>query len=389
MGCRDGNPSLFYMKWVSCWGTATSISDRREATFARDLTLRYPIPMPFEGTAVRLRFSNLTGTEPVTLSRITLRSVVSHSGYTLPESITIAPGEEMTTEEIPFAVSRGERLEVSFYLQDYTQLNAGTLVTGPLSGGHYCYGCYPDAETLPADLTRSTDWYYFLNTVDVLTPNDHAYAVVCYGDSITAQAWPDYLAQRCYHELPNAAIIRRAVCGTRVLRQYDCITYAAYGLKGETRFPIEMNVTGAAAVILQHGINDIIHPVGVDVNRFRPWSDMPTLEELKKGFETIYIRYAREKGLQVYSGTLLPIYGWRTYTPERDMLRHDFNMWLRTSPLFDGCVDFSKAIQDPKFPSAFAPGMDSGDHLHPSAAAYQRMADCAWAMLSDRELSGE
>ena len=88
----------------------------------------------------------------------------------------------------------------------------------------------------------------------------------------------------------NAAIIRRAVSGTRILRQYDCITYQAYGLKGATRFPIEMNVAGATDVIIQHGINDIIHPVGEDVNPFRPWSDLPTDGAWCRG----YLRKARQ-----------------------------------------------------------------------------------------------
>jgi hypothetical protein len=50
---------------VACWGTATSITDRREAVYAKNLTLRYPIRMCFSGSMLRFRFSNLTGTEPV------------------------------------------------------------------------------------------------------------------------------------------------------------------------------------------------------------------------------------------------------------------------------------------------------------------------------------
>ena len=51
------------LKWVACWGNATSITDRREAVYAKNLTLRYPVRMPFAGSALRFRFSNLTGTE--------------------------------------------------------------------------------------------------------------------------------------------------------------------------------------------------------------------------------------------------------------------------------------------------------------------------------------
>ena len=228
----------------------------------------------------------------------------------------------------------------------------------------------------PDDLTRKTNWIYFLNTIDIFTEEKN-FALVCFGDSITAQDWPDYLTLRCAREgFNNVAIIRRAVSGTRILREYSCITYAAYGLKGATRFPIEMNVAGARSVIVQHGINDIIHPVGVEVNKFRPWSDMPTADDLINGVRSLYITHARKLGLKIYSGTLLPIYGWRTYNENRDIIRMAFNQWLRTAPEFDGCVDFDKAVCGHDNPKAFASGFDSGDHLHPSAKAYEAMAEC-------------
>jgi lysophospholipase L1-like esterase len=136
-----------------------------------------------------------------------------------------------------------------------------------------------------------------------------------------------------------------------------------------------MNVAGAKSVIIQHGINDIIHPVGVEVNKFRPWSDMPTADDLINGVRTLYVSHARKLGLKIYSGTLLPIFGWRTYNENRDIIRMAFNEWLRTAPDFDGCVDFDKALRDSQKPESFAIGMDSGDHLHPSAKAYEQMAE--------------
>ena len=377
-----------YSKWVACWGNATSITDRKEAVYAKDITLRYPVFMPFSGSKLRLRFSNLTGTEPVTLSKVFLRNrnanlspLTSHLS-----PLTIAPGEEVESEEIEMDVEAGSTLEVSIYLKDYTQMNAGTLITGPLSKGQYAYGDFAEADELPLDLSRKTNWFYFLNTIDILTEEKN-HALVCYGDSITAQSWPDYLALRAWREgFHNVAIIRRAVSGTRILRQYDCITYQAYGLKGATRWPIETNVSGVSSIIIQHGINDIIHPVGVDVNPFRPWSDMPTVEELEKGIENIYIKgnvppLGGDGGASIYSGTLLPIYGWRTYNEMREKMRMEFNEWLRTSPLFDGCVDFDKAVRDSEHVERFAPGFDSGDHLHPSESAYEAMAEAVPAEL--------
>lgn len=364
--------STEYTKWVACWGNATSITDQKEAMYAKNITLRYPIRMVFDGCALRLHFSNLTGTEPVTLSKVYIeQTTVTFDGE---KSVLIEPGKEVTSDEIAYEVKAGTDVNVSIYLGEITQMNAGVLITGPLSRGQYAYGDHALEEELPADDTRNTNWFYFLNTVDVLTKAEN-HAFICYGDSITAQSWPDDLAIRLWNEgIRNVAIIRRAVSGTRILRQYDCITYAAYGLKGATRFPIEMEAAGADAVLIQHGINDIIHPVGVEVNKFRPWSDMPTSADLIAGVGDIYIQYAKEKGYKVYGGTLLPIYGWRTYAPFREEIKNEFNHWIRTTDKFDGYVDFEEAVRDENHPEAFAEGNDSGDHLHPSEKAYEIMA---------------
>ena len=373
-------------KWVACWGNATSITDRKESVYAKDITLRYPVRMCFSGSRLRFRFSNFTGTEDVCIDKV--RAALQKDPY-LPcavlfsgsEKVVIAPGTEVESDPLDMEVCAGDTLEVSMYLGGYTQMNAGTLITGPLSKGKYSYGDFAESQTLPLDLTRNTNWLYFLNTIDIFTEGQN-HALVCYGDSITAQSWPDYLALRAASEgRTDVSVIRRAVSGTRILRQYDCITYQAYGLKGATRFPVEMNVAGADAVIIQHGINDIIHPVGVDVNPFRPWSDMPSCEDMERGVEEIYVKHARSLGLKVWSGTLLPIYGWRTYTEDRDRMRCEFNEWLRNSDIFDGCVDFDAAVRDPQMPAAFAPGFDSGDHLHPSEKAYEAMAMCVPEIL--------
>lgn len=363
-----------FSKWVACWGTATSIADRRESTYAKDITIRYPILMCFDGSALRFHFSNLTGTEPVSISKAFAdKTPICFEGSTCA---VIPAGGQICSDPVPMQVHAGQKVNVSMYFADFTQMNAGTLVTGPLSKGSFCYGDYAGADSFPADYSRDTNWFWFLNTVDVLTEEKN-HALICYGDSITAQSWPDYLALRCMQEgYGNVSVIRRAVCGTRVLREYSNISYLAYGLRGATRFPIEAQAAGASAVIIQHGINDIIHPVGVDVNPFRPWSDLPSAEELQQGIEQLYVNHARSLGLEVWSGTLLPIMGWRTYNAHRDVLRNSVNEWLRTSPAFDGCVDFDAAVRDKDNPLSFAPGYDSGDHLHPSEAAYKAMADC-------------
>lgn len=372
------------MKWTSCWGNAISIATRRPENYAKNLTLRYPVKMLLNGNALRIRLDNFCGNEDVTVNASVARSNGNSNidrSSVLPvtlggnEKITIPKGERVLCDPIKIDITAGEYISISLYLEDFTEMRSAVLITGPLSKGFFAVGNFTGAEELPPVLSNKTSWFYFLSDIEVYT-DPEAHSVICYGDSITAGAWPDYLMERAI-EISNGktAIIRKAASGTRILRQYDNITYDSYGLKGSIRFPREIPiVSGADTVIIQHGINDIIHPVGTDVNKFRPWSDLPTVDELIDGLRE-YIHLAREYNLKVYLGTLLPIEGWRTYADFREEIRNELNEWIRTTDEADGCIDFDKSVNDPIHPSRFADGFDSGDHLHPSADAYKAMAE--------------
>lgn len=378
-------------KWVTVWGNATSVADHRPETYSRNLTLRYPIKCALGGNAVRLHFSNFCGTEPVTFNRVTVAPALSDREINLKdaalvtfggsESVTVGAGEEIFSDEIPFRVKPRGNISVSIYLKDFTLMRSAVVITGPLSKGFYSVGDCTLAGVLPIERTRTTNVFYFLTGVDLFTDDD-CRSVICYGDSITSQSWPDYLALKCMDDPYNrTAVIRRAASGTRVLREYTCITYESYGLSGKHRFNREIStVSGADTVIIQHGINDIIHPVGTDVNPFRPMSDLPSLVELEEGIN-YYVNIARGYNLRVLLGTLLPIYGWRTYAPFREELKSSFNDWIRRNTDIDDYIDFDRALRSECNAYAFRQGYDSGDHLHPSEEAYRAMAEEAFAKI--------
>ncbi len=362
-------------KWVSVWGSAVSVAENRPERYARDITIRYPIHIPFSGEAVRLTFDNYCGTEPVTLNKTTVFYGGAFYAVTFAgnRNATIPAGERVISDPLDIHLNEGELLQVSFYLKNFTLMRSVVYACGPLSEGVYANGDATENPHFDLLTSRKTHLFYFLSNVSVLTAPQNR-AVVCYGDSITAQDWPDYLALRCFREgYGNTAIIRRAASGTRILREYSCLTYESYGLMGSNRFSHEVPTDGADVVIIQQGINDIIHPVGEEVNVFRPMSDLPTVQELIEGLKT-YITQARSFGYQVYVGTLLPMGGWRTDAPFRQEMRHAYNDFIRTTDLIDGCIDFDKALRDPEKPDYFAAQYDSGDHLHPSKAGYERMA---------------
>ena len=362
-------------KWVSVWGNAVSVAENRPERYARDITIRYPIHIPFAGKGLRLTFDNYCGTEPVTLTKTT----VFYGGrfyrvfFEGQREVIIGAGQQAVSDPISITLTAGEIVQVSFYMEGFTLMRSVVYTCGPLSEGLYANGDRTEHAHIDRINSRKTHLCYFLSNVSVLTAPENR-AIVCYGDSITAQDWPDYLALRCYQEgYRNTAIIRRATSGSRILREYNCLTYESYGLMGSHRFHHEVPTDGADTVIIQQGINDIIHPVGAEVNEFRPMSDLPTVEQLIEGLKT-YITQARSFGMKVYVGTLLPMGGWRTDAPFRQEMRHAYNAFIRTTDLIDGFIDFDKALQDPEKPDWFLPEYDSGDHLHPSAAGYKRMA---------------
>ena len=386
------------LTWTSAWGNAVSIAEHHPQAYAKDITLRYPVYMPFSGDALRFTFDNYCGSEPVTISGATISSASFSLSDKAPLScdvtaksicditfdgkaaVSIDAHKTVVSDPVSFPVEKGSTLCVSIYFSDFTLMQSAVMITGPLSKGFFSLGDQTHTASLSIDTSKTTNWFYFLSNIDILT-DDKNHAILCYGDSITAQAWPDYLTLFAKDAVSNhTSFIRRATSGSRVLREYHCITYDSYGLKGKNRFLHEAPTSGAKAIIIQQGINDIIHPVGVETNPFRPMSDLPTAGELIDGYQW-YIEQAKKLDYKVYMGTLLPIHGWRTYAPFREELRNEVNSWICHTNDIDGCIDFDAALRDERNPSAFREGFDSGDHLHPSAAAYKAMAKCAYDKL--------
>ena len=161
--------------------------------------------------------------------------------------------------------------------------------------------------------------------------------IVCFGDSITAQSWPDYLALRMFRDDDSRlAVIRRGIGGSRVLRRYDYLKDRHYGDNGLTRFPREIDSAGVDRVIVLHGINDIIHP---GTGEFRPWEQLPKPEDLIGALKE-YIRMGHKAGKKVYIATIPTIKGWTGYRAEREAVRHAVNEWIRTNKEADGFIEF-------------------------------------------------
>jgi lysophospholipase L1-like esterase len=121
---------------------------------------------------------------------------------------------------------------------------------------------------------------------------------------------------------------------------------------------------GAKIVILMEGTNDLgLQP---------PATAAAVITGLQNAVDRL-----RLAGFRVILGTQAPCND-PTLThgsPSAIAARNEINEWIRTMAVADGVVDFHAVLRDPANPDGLLPAFDSGDHLHPSAAGYQAMAD--------------
>ena len=346
-----------------------------------------------DGAKIRLYFSNKNTNEKVVISSVTVGKNAEFTvdstdradktidikkvTFNKKSKCKLAKNATIYSDEIDYPVKKGEMLSVSLYLKDYTNLSTGTCLSGRYSFGYIAEGNCVYEESMPLYVSRDTSKNYLLYGVDVLTDSD-AGAIVCFGDSITAQSWPDELAYLTFNSSSNDTVVRKAISGSRIFRTYRNKANVHYGEAGVKRFEENIqSVAGARAVVILHGINDIIHPDG---SVYRPMEMLPSSEEIINAYENKYIATARRNGLKVYFGTILPFKGWRSYADEREQIRSAVNDWLRTTDKIDGYIDFDELLKDSEDALKLKPEYTS-DCLHPTPLGATIMAKAVFEKL--------
>ena len=283
------------------------------------------------------------------------------------------PGREYVSDAIDFCVAAGSEISVSMYFEDFTQIRTGHSNTGRYIKQYYIKGDFCDSAELPDDKRIDGQSYVFINTVDLLCEDDVS-AIVAFGDSITAQPWPDCLAHRLFDAgVRNKTVIRRGIGGNRVLREYKELDMSGYGIAGIKRFEhAAPDVAGADRIFVLQGINDLLHP-RTGYARC-PMDELPTADELIAGLQT-YIDIAHSKGIKIYLATILPHEPFLTAEGDKETKRLAVNEWIRNKANCDGVIDFEAAVWDPENHSKLLREFDSGDKLHPSFAGAKQLAD--------------
>ena len=145
--------------WVSVWGNAVSVAENRPERYAKNITLRYPIHIPFSGEGIRLTFDNYCGTEAVRLSKVTVLCNGQFYPVTLygRREMPIGAGGRITTDPLPLRLTAGQVIQVSFYLADFTLMRSVVFACGPLSEGMYANGDETETENISIETNKAAN----------------------------------------------------------------------------------------------------------------------------------------------------------------------------------------------------------------------------------------
>jgi lysophospholipase L1-like esterase len=383
-------------RWVATWSTAPQATPPLDSGFAPPFgegfnyqTIRSIAHTSIGGAAVRVRITNLFGTQPVTFNAVyigktqTGATLVSGSNHALTfgggTAVTIPAGAEVWSDALPFNVPSDQNLAVSLFAQNAT--GTPTIHAYGMQTTYIADGNFAASEDGSAFTGTDANWY-FVDGVDVLASPRVKGAVVAIGDSITEgdgstqdanRRWPNNLARRLLAGPPGLelSVLDQGMGANRVLNDSPC-----FGENMVSR--IDRDVLGQAGVqylILLAGVADIGFPnFGFTFVCLDPNPDV-SANQIIAAYEQI-IAKAHAKGVKVIGGTLTPIkdafFGW---TPETEAKRQSINAFIQTSRSFDGVIDFATAVADPGDPAKLAPQFDSGDHVHPNDAGNQAMAN--------------
>jgi lysophospholipase L1-like esterase len=386
-GARAASP------WVATWGTGMVATDRNWAPNFTHQTLREIVHTSVGGSQVRVWFSNRFGRHPLTAGAAhiaiassqsvgvnqdgtpNLSGIQPGSDRTLSfhhnPSVTIPPGATIVSDPVAMNVSPFTDLAVSIYFPGRTLATTEHQFAYQVS--YAATGNVVSAPNL-ADKSWTLRKWYVLSGVDVYAPGDST--VIALGDSITDGAystlnenrrWPDDLARRLAANASTKkagvlGVVNAGIGGNRVLLD-------GYGPNAVSRVDWDVLArSGARYLIVLEGVNDISR----NGRNHQPYDALA--ERLESGLAQLVVQAHRHKIL-VLGATLTPVGGCRWYSPMVEKTRQTVNHWIRTSKTFDGVVDFDKAVRDPQNPLRLTPRYDSGDHIHPSDAGYQAMAN--------------
>jgi lysophospholipase L1-like esterase len=374
---RDiANENINQSEWVGVWNASMQAPFEEGVSDIgfEDQTIRMIIHPRVKANKIRLRLSNVFSEKPLTMQEIHVaisqKESEIDSGTDLEvtfegkSKVTIPPGERKFSDSILLEVTDDEAIAVSIYMKEKSgpvTWHPVSMQTTYISSGNH--GSTSDSSAF----NEKVNAWFLLDGVDVAADDSLKGSIVVIGSSIangnkstvnTNRRWTDYLARRLKQEQSELTVMNAGISGNQLINSRPD--------KGEntlTRLQRDVfSQQGVKALILHQGLNDIRHYPEYDAEKI--------IGRMKKIIDS-----AHDHGIKIYGGTLTPFKGSGLFTLRGEKTRLEVNHWIRTSVVFDGVIDFDKALRDPGEPEYYINKYDSGDHLHPNDEGYKKMAD--------------
>ncbi len=375
-------PEVSEAGWFATWGTATfrAPADRIPTEPSlKSNTVRQQIHASIGGDKIKLTLSNEFGDIPLNIDSVHIAkmlnggadssidvdtdTVVTFGGET---SVTVQPGELVTSDEIPFKFDDLDILGITMKLGKY--IGGGITMHGEAN----CHTWIAEGDRVSdesLDGASTTNSWYYLSSLSVYAEAG-VKTVVCLGDSITDgvgsslngfTTWPEYLARDLSLAGYRVGVVNKGISGD-----------SAWG--NAIRFDKDvLAVDGVSAVIVKIGIY-YIGGSNEDISQ-------NIIDQYK-----VMIEKAHNAGIKIYGATMVPIGKNWYYSELHEQIRVTVNEFIRSENSgFDGVIDMDKAIDDPNNPGTMKEEYAKGlyDYLHPGDAGYEVMGRTAADRLTE------
>jgi len=367
-------------------------------------TFRMIIKPDLWGRTVRVRFSNVFGTKPVTFGNVAV-ALQEYQANLVPGTsvpltfkgsrrVTVPAGEQLFSDpvELPFVPAdnpralAGRNVAVSFAVDGASgpaSHHATAFTTSYISPPHSGDKVLSEDDTA---FPYSTTSFFFVSELDVLAPKD-TLVVVAFGDSITDgtfstlngnDRWANVLSHQLHKRFGSRVSVVNAGIGG------NAVAAPVTGQPATQRVVRDViGLSGVNAVVWLEGINDL-------------GSALSTPEPIIAGYKQV-VAALRKARIGVIGATITSSYVPNGQVPansplaaagtalaaqygsaQTDAYRKTLNRFILTSGLFDATADFDAVTTDPAtgtlYPQ-FVPNSEgsAGDYLHPNRAGYQVM----------------
>ncbi len=379
--------------WVGTWATAPMLSGNNNNPPAPGLannSLRQIVQVSIGGELVRLKLSNLHGTDIVEINSVEL-AVAKTAGssseveeattvnltFNGNSKVTMAAGGMAVSDPVAFHLDERQNVAITIH---YGKASSNSVCGHP---GSRTTSYLAKGNTTNFNTVSKTDHWYHILAMEVMAPENTG-CVAVLGNSITdgrgsttnkQDRWTDVMSRQL-----NAACQEGKVAAPVGVLNLgiggNCVLNGGLGPSAVRRYQSDIfEQEGVKWIILFEGVNDL---GGTNNGELTARRIIDVWKQI--------IRLAHSKGIRVFGATITPFKGNNYYSHDHEAGRQRINNWMRTTKMLDGVIDFADAVCDPSDNERLdAKYLFENDWLHLNAEGYDVMGKAVDVELFTQE----